>query len=355
MQFGILDLVDWHPGTMTQEERYQQVIDLAVVAEDLGFDTYWVGEHHFSHYVSPHPAILLAAIAARTRRIRIGTSVVLAAHHDPLRLAEDYAMVDVISGGRLDLVVGRGLFLQGYRGYQVAFESVRGRLEEAIAVMRRAWQESPFSFTGAVRVFDQIEVQPRPLQQPHPPLWVAGGRSLDTVDYAAREGLNLALPQLMGPPSTFQPTVDRYRERLAESGRDPAAYRLSVGQHAWVAPSHAEALDDWRESYPRYTKMVADEMQEDLYAGTELEEVAKRTRQAATVPADRLLKGVSALGTPEHVAARICEAWDTLRMDHHWACFNLGGIPTAKLTSAMQLYARNVIPAVARRVDGLGS
>ena len=350
MQFGILDLVDWHPGTMTQQERYQQVIDLAVIAEELGFDTYWVGEHHFSHYISPHPAILLAAIAARTRRIRIGTSVVLAAHHDPLRLAEDYAMVDVISGGRLDLVVGRGLFLQGYRGYQVAFDSVRDRTEEAIAVLRRAWQESPFTFRGASRIFDQIELQPRPLQQPHPPIWVAGGRSLDSVEFAAREGLNLALPQLTGPFALLKPAADLFRRRIAESGSDPPTAQLSVGQHAWVAPSAEVAVDDWRASYPRYIKMVADEMPEELYAGTELEEVARRTRAAATVPAEKLLQGLSGFGTPSVVAERICATWDALRMDHCWACFNLGGIPTEKVAKAMELYARDSVPIVARHV-----
>lgn len=351
MQFGVLDLVDWHPGTMTQQERYQQVIDLAVVAEDLGFDTYWVGEHHFSHYISPHPAVLLAAIASRTSRIRIGTSVVLAAHHDSLRLAEDYAMVDVLSGGRLDLVVGRGLFLQGYRGYQVAFESVRGRLEEAIAVMRHAWQESPFSFTGASRVFDRIELQPRPIQQPHPPIWVAGGRSLDTVEYAAREGLNLALPQLAGPFALFKPAADLYRQRLAESGRKGDTGRLSVGQHAWVAPTREEAVEDWRLSYPRYMQMVADEMPAELYEGTELEEVAARTRSAARVPAERLLEGAGGFGEPAAVAERICATWDALQMDHCWGCFNLGGLPTSKLTAAMELYAREVIPLVNRHTN----
>jgi len=333
---------------MTQEERYRQVVDLAVVAEDLGYDTYWVGEHHFSHYISPHPAILLAAIAARTRRIRIGTSVVLAAHHDPLRLAEDYAMVDVLSGGRLDLVVGRGLFLQGYRGYQVAFESVRGRMEEAIAVLRAAWRESPFSFLGASRVFDRIDLQPRPLQRPHPPIWVAGGRSLDTVEFAAREGLNLALPQLAGPFALFKPAADLFRQRLAESGSDPSTGRLSVGQHTWVAQSTEAAVADWETSYPRYLKMVADEMPAELYDGTELEEVARRTRAAVAVPVGRLLEGVSGFGTSEVVAERLCATWDGLRMDHSWACFNLGGLPTNSLAAAMERYAREVIPAVAR-------
>ena len=196
----------------------------------------------------------------------------------------------------------------------------------------------------ALRVRD-LTVQPRPLQQPHPPIWVAGGRSLDTVEYAAREGLNLALPQLAGPFALFKPAADLYRQRLAERGGGFAG-RVSVGQHSWVAPTFDAAVEDWRESYPRYMKMVADEMPADLYAGTELEEVAARTRSAARVPAERLFEGAGGFGAPETVAERLCSTWDALRMDHCWACFNLGGLPTAKLTKAMELYAREVLPRV---------
>lgn len=168
------------------------------------------------------------------------------------------------------------------------------------------------------------------------------------MEFAAREGLNLALPQLAGPFALFKPAANLYRQRLAEAGPVPGSGRLSVGQHTWVAPSATEATADWETSYPRYIKMVADEMPAELYAGTELEEVAKRTRAAASVPADKLLQGVSGFGTPEVVAERICATWDGLKMDHCWACFNLGGLPTAKLSAAMELYAREVIPSVAR-------
>lgn len=345
MEFGVLDLVDWYPGTMTQEARYRQVVDLAVVAEELGYDTYWVGEHHFSQYISPHPAVLLAAIAARTSRIRIGTSVVLAAHHHPLRLAEDYAMVDLISGGRLDLVVGRGLFLDGYRGYGIPYDEVRPRVEEAIAVMRGAWTQRPFSYDGRFTTVRDAAVQPKPLQQPHPPIWVAGGRSAESVEFAAREGLHLALPQINGPAEMFRPAAELYRQRVDALGAGLGTLRVSVGAHTWVSDSRERAVEEWGESYARYFRMVASEMPPDLYAGTELEEAARRTQYAATLPIEKVL-AAARIGGAEEVAERIVATHAVLGMHHCWSAFNLGGLETPALRRAMERFARDVIPAV---------
>ncbi|MFN0093591.1 MAG: LLM class flavin-dependent oxidoreductase, partial [Dehalococcoidia bacterium] len=341
---GVLDLVDWYPESISQRERYQQVIDLAVVAEELGFDTYWVGEHHFSRYISPHPAVLLAAIAAKTSRIRIGTSVVLAAHHNPMRLAEDYAMVDLISGGRLDLVVGRGLFLDGYRGYGIPYGEVRPRVEEAILAMRQIWTEGRVAVAAGEPL---LELQPKPVQRPHPPIWVGGGRAPQSVEFAARQGLHLALPQINGPAELFQPAAELYRAKVREYGHDPASLRVSVGAHTWVSGSRPAAEAEWRESYTRYFRMVAAEMPAERYAGTELEEAASRTRYAATLPIEKVLANAR-IGGPDEVAERIVESWRVLGMDHCWAAFNLGGLETPALRRAMGRFARDVIPAVVK-------
>jgi alkanesulfonate monooxygenase SsuD/methylene tetrahydromethanopterin reductase-like flavin-dependent oxidoreductase (luciferase family) len=341
-QFGILDLVDWHAGgPVTQAERFRQVIESAVVAEELGFETFWVGEHHFSHYICSHPAVLLSAIAARTSRIRIGTAVCLAAHHDPVRLAEDYAMADVISQGRLDLVLGRGLFLEGYRGFNMPFGEARSRLEEAAAIIRGAWTTAPFTFEGRYRQVAALEVQPRPVQQPHPPIWIAGGRSPESVAYAAREGFNLALPQIQGPVETYRPVAEAYRS--ATSGR-----LVSAGSHIYVGDDDATAEREFQGPFVRYLAMVAAELREDLYAGTESEEMARRARSAPSLDPVRLVRGGTRCGGAERVAGQTVEMIRVLGLDHCWGHFATGGLPQPGVLRSMERFARDVRPAVER-------
>lgn len=351
MEFGVLDLVDWYPEVMTREQRFQQGVETAIAAEELGFDTFWLGEHHFSRYISSHPAVLLSAVAARTSRIRIGTSVVLAAHHDPVRLAEDYAMVDVISGGRLDLVVGRGAFLEGYRGYGIPYTEVRPRVEEALAILRLLFTEDGASFAGTYRSFDDLVLEPRPIQQPIP-TWVAGGRSAETPRFAAAHGYHLALPQLRGPADGYRPAAEAYREGLAAHGRAPAAFRVSAGQHCWVAATTAGAEASFAEAYMRYQRMVGAEMRADLYAGTELEQPATFARAAADVPYEKLVRRAARVGSPDDVAARILETHEALRLDHTWSAFNIGGHQTGPLLECMTLFAREVIPRVRAALGG---
>jgi alkanesulfonate monooxygenase SsuD/methylene tetrahydromethanopterin reductase-like flavin-dependent oxidoreductase (luciferase family) len=349
MQLGVLNLIDWYPGAQSQEERYQQVIEEAILAEELGFDSYWIGEHHFSHYICPHPVPLLAAIASRTSRIRLGTGVALAVHHDPVRVAEDYAMLDVISGGRVDLVLGRGLYLQGYQGFNQPYAESRVRQEEAVSIIRGAWTESPFSFEGRFRSVNAIDLQPRPLQQPHPPLWIGGGRGLDSVLFAADAGLNLALPSVLGPAVAFKPLADAYRMRLAEHGRDPASFRISAGQHTYVGATTAEAERDFEAHYMAYMRMIADEVRPEVYAGTELERVAEGVRRSTRSAAyEQMVRTNAKVGAGEALAERICSLYDALKMDHYWSYFSLGGIETPKLFRSMERFAREVMPAVRR-------
>jgi len=349
MQLGVLNLVDWYSSAATQAERYQQVIEEGVLAEQLGFDTYWVGEHHFSHYICPNPVPLLSAIAARTSRIRLGTGVSLGVHHDPIRLAEDYAMLDVVSGGRVDLVLGRGLYLQGYRGFNQPYAESRQRQEECARIVRGAWTQSPFAYEGAFRSVQSLDLQPKPVQQPHPPLWIAGGRGPDSVLFAADEGLHLALPSVLGPADAFGPLVQVYRERLREAGHDPANFHVSAGQHTYLAATTEQAEAEWEQHYMAYMRLVANEVRPELYDGTELEEVGRRVAQSTNSDIyERMIRRNTKCGSPESVAERICSLYDVVDMDHYWSYFGLGGIDSPKLFRAMELFARDVMPAVRR-------
>ena len=175
MKFGMLSLLDHYPEDKSEEQYYKDFFAEVDLAEELGFDAVWVGEHHFCNYVCPSPQIVAMAIAQRTTKMRIGTAVALLPHHDPIRLAEDYAMLDLLSGGRLDFGVGRGFIKLIYDGFNQSMDESRGRFQEALEIIERAWTEETFSYRGEFYTANEVRLLPRPLQKPMPPNLHGGG------------------------------------------------------------------------------------------------------------------------------------------------------------------------------------
>jgi probable F420-dependent oxidoreductase len=193
---------------------YAQTIEQAVAAEDLGFDAVWLTEHHFidDGYL-PSCLPMAAAIAARTTRVVIGTSVLLLPLHDPIRVAEDAAVVDLISGGRLRLGVGLGYRGEELSAFGVERASRARRFEESVEVIRRAWADAPLNFTGRFHNYENVNVTPKPAQRPGPPIWFSG-RSEKPIARAARLGDGLIAPS---GASTFARYLDELR-RLDKHG-----------------------------------------------------------------------------------------------------------------------------------------
>jgi alkanesulfonate monooxygenase SsuD/methylene tetrahydromethanopterin reductase-like flavin-dependent oxidoreductase (luciferase family) len=343
MQVGLLTLVDTYADGLPVGERYRQVCDLACLAEELGFDTFWIGEHHFSRYAVPNPVPLLTAIALRTSRIRLGTGIALAAHHDPIRLAEDYAMLDQASDGRLDLVIARGAFLQGYAGFNQSVESGRDRIAEALEIVRGAWTEAPFSYQGRYRTVDAVTVQPRPVQQPHPPIWLGAG-SPESVQITAAQRCHLALPSVFSPPLAFQATVEAFRTAAGDSASDLS---VSAGRHTYVAESTEQAEAEWEPHFERYSHFVQGEFEGPWYEGSDMPE---RVRGWADGPYSDRVRKFALCGSPADVARRTIEMCDGLGgIEHFWGYFDIGDMPTDALVRSVELYAQGVIPRLRDR------
>ena len=212
------------PGDGGDSHAYGEFITYVTEAERLGFRSIFLVEHHFTGVGQLSASLtLLAYLAAATRTIRLGTAVIVLPWHNPVLLAEQAATVDLLSGGRLDFGVGKGYRAPEFAGFHIAMDEATERFDEAIEVIRKAWN-SPgrFSHHGKRWRFDDIVVEPRPLQNPHPPLWLAAG-SPDSIRRAAREGYNLLLDQLGSVDLTIQ-RVALFREECRRIGRayDPA-------------------------------------------------------------------------------------------------------------------------------------
>ncbi len=262
MDVGLLSLGDLLPDPnsgdcLSPSQRHRAIVESAVLAEQAGLASVWLGEHHFCDYILSAPPVVLAAVGERTRAMRLGTGVALLPHHDPVRLAEDYATVDALSGGRVDLVVGRGVLRRTYADFGQDADQSREMFAEKLELLVRLWSEEDVHWSGKFRApLEGVTVHPRPVQTPHPPIWVGGGSSNASVDLAARLGLALMLPSVLAPPDAFLPLVDRYRERSAAAGHDPARIRVGACSHVHVAADSQTARERWKPYHMHYIGWV---------------------------------------------------------------------------------------------------
>jgi luciferase family oxidoreductase group 1 len=224
---------------------YASACEQMLAAEALGYHSVWIAEHHFNDYgLCPAPPVLAAWLAARTTTLRLGMGVSLLPLHHPVDLAEQLAVLDVVSGGRLDVGLGRGGTLQDYQTFQSDRDDARARVEEGLALMRQCWSGQPFDFQGRFHTAERLHVRPRPAQRPHPPLYIAAN-SEDSVRSAARLGLP-TLSSFFVPVAELQRRRRIYRDEARAAGRTETEIE-ALERRAWgmrvvhAAPDRDEA------------------------------------------------------------------------------------------------------------------
>jgi probable F420-dependent oxidoreductase len=316
-------------------EFYAEQLRQVRRAEELGYDTIWLTEHHFAEDgYSPAILPIAGAIAATTTRVRIGTFLILLPLHNPVRIAEDAATVDVISNGRFDLGVGQGYARGEFAGYGIDRKERSRRLEEGLEILRGAWTEERFSYSGRCYRVENVSIMPRPVQAPHPPLWV-GARGPKAIERAARHGCHF-----MG---LANPEAQRaYDDALARAGRKPAD--LSAAQLHWTYVA-ASADEAWRHAgehfhyllhwYGRWLAEASD------YAGDE---------QMSRLPPPEKLRDAEGLlfrplfGSPQDVAAALERSVSSVRTTHLVLGMHLPGLDPDRSRRSMELFAREVMP-----------
>ena len=208
MRFGMLHLFE-NPVGKNEHEIIHEQMSLMRAAEDLDFDSVWPAEHHFTEYgYCASPALSLTAIANETKRIRLGTGVVVLPLNHPLRIAEDYAFLDQLSNGRIDLGVGRGYQPLEFSRYGVEQETTRGQFKEAVEIIQQAWQEESVNYQGEHFQYDNVPIRPKPYQSSIP-IWMAA-LSQETFELAGRYGFNLLYGSVFG--LTAEAAVERRRD-----------------------------------------------------------------------------------------------------------------------------------------------
>jgi alkanesulfonate monooxygenase SsuD/methylene tetrahydromethanopterin reductase-like flavin-dependent oxidoreductase (luciferase family) len=307
MKLGVLQFFSWPGRHGDLAAVYERALERIEIMDRTGFDAVWLAEHHFSTFsVCPSVHMMGTLAAARTRRLRIGTAVSLAAFYHPLRLAEEVALLDVLSGGRVNWGAGRGFAAIEFAAFGVPAAESASRFREAVDIVLRAWTEERLTYEGEHFRFTDIEVLPKPAQRPHPPVWMAA-TSESAIEWAASQGHSI----LMDPHSSLRDLgVKRrlYAERLAAggfsaAGRDiPMARLIALAETDEAAEAIARRGADWiLQSYsgPQHNKV-----------GTQLRDYGGRD------PVEFYLGEVILHGTPARVADRILGLREEIGLDY---------------------------------------
>lgn len=298
MKCSILQFFSW-PGRRTELSRvYRRALERITIMDRSGYDAVWLTEHHFTDYsVCPSIPVIGTFAAARTSRLRIGTGVCLAGFYHPLRLAEEVALLDVLSGGRVNWGAGRGFDPNEFAAFGVPVEESHARFRETVEIVLAAWTHDRLTYTGEFFSFDGVEVLPKPLQRPHPPVWLAAS-SPAAVERAAVAGHAI----LMDPHATHAELGNKlalYRKTLARHGHSLDGRQIPMARFFAVAATDAEAADVAR-SGARWLL--------DTYVPPHM--------QADADPVQRYVDEVVIHGTPERVRDRLAQLEDELPLDY---------------------------------------
>jgi len=343
MKFGIFTHVPWPEGIDTRQV-FRNTIQEVQYAEELGFHSAWLAEHHFSRYGIGSSCLVLAGnLAARTTRIRIGTAVLVPPLHNPIRLAEDTATVDALSDGRLDVGFGRGTANYEYRGYNVDREESQGRFQESIEVIKGLWTTPEFSHQGEHYQVNRATLVPPPVQQPHPPVYLAATRTEATLDFVAGTGFPLIVGVVQDTPEALA-LCHRFVELSGDAGHNVPMSEIPFFRYFHVGKTEEEARRDSREAVNWVQDMT--QWRRQFPEGSEVHhhlEDWRRTRTELPPTYDYIYENRAIIGSPEKCIAKI-KALQKEGIEYLGCTFSMGGMEHGKLMRSMELFAKEVMP-----------
>ena len=340
MNFGTFLLLQ-SPSARSSQEIYARGVELAQAAETLGFRNVWLAEHHFSTYgYLSRPAQLATYVAAKTTRLRVGTAVIVVPLHHPLVIAEEIATLDLLSGGRLDVGLGRGYQHYEFERFGLELENGRARWEESVDVILKAFGGRPFSYEGKFFKIPETSVFPQPLQQPRPPIWITA-QSPESVEAAVRRGFNV-LTGGFGVPIERMAEFRRLFDRLVAEVKPERPLEVGVQRAVYVTDSEADA------------RAAAEEARWNMRVTLSLRNRYERVEggRAIPVPAakepdvDDLLDRFLVIGTPETVIRQIGRVRQLVGITHFNCSLWFGDLEQTRVLRSMELFAREVMPAV---------
>jgi len=347
MKFGLHYLLSCAEG-QSPAQRYHETLDQATRAESLGFESVWPVEHHFNSAASimPCPALFLAAVAARTNTIRLGTAIVQLPLAHPMRIAEELATLDVLSGGRVEFGVGRGGNPSHFAGFGVPMSESRERMVEALDYIRHAWTNDRFSFRGRFFQADDLAVAPRPIQQPHPPIRVAAN-SPETAAWAGREGYPVFFASNVNPLPKLRELVPVYRRARAEAGHEASADDLTLLMPVYVGENRRRVEREVAPSVRQFAETAATVFQGLVAKAPEAErpKLQAIVEQLCGMTYQTVNAVTGIFDTPSACVERLQQIREEFNPGRIICWFNFGDvIPHDLVMRSMELFSARVLP-----------
>jgi alkanesulfonate monooxygenase SsuD/methylene tetrahydromethanopterin reductase-like flavin-dependent oxidoreductase (luciferase family) len=346
MEFGMFHQFPSLPGR-SDADTFAEAFEQIDAAEELGLDVMWLAELHFDpqRSVLSAPLSIASAVAARTRRIKIGIAVQVLPLCHPLRLAEEAATVDQISRGRLIFGVGRSGLPRTYEDYGVSYGESRERFAEVLDIVEQAWSQPVVHYEGRYYRFNNIAVTPKPFQQPLPPIRIAAA-SPDTYPAVGERGLPIFINARHGSFSEFAPAVREYREAYKAAGH-PGRGRVYLRVPTYLAETAGMAREEPRDSLMHFYREQTERLRDSMSRGgtRAIEGRAERLERLEKLTYDEALQGQVLIGTPQAVGDRLRDLQQELGIDGILAELNCGGlIPHAQVMTALRLLCDEVMP-----------
>jgi natural product biosynthesis luciferase-like monooxygenase protein len=329
-------------------ELYSHWVEQIDAAENLGFDSLWITEHHFRYFggMMPSPAVILAAAAQRTKKMRLGAAVSILPMHNPLRIAEEFAMVDLLSSGRLNFGAGRGMHPLEYAVFGYDWGNAQSRLPEALDIVMKAWTGGEFEWHGEHYHFPTLNVLPKPLQKPHPPIYVTANRDPESFAMIARRGHHLMTLPWIATNELQGPRVEQYRQALAAAGHASPEKEVFVMYPIYVGADDAQARAEVIEHWHRWRGFAlealgllspSDENYHRVFNHLSYDMMARDSR------------GV--FGGPETCARILRRIIEVVGVTHIGLTFHFGGLSQDKVLNSMERFARQVRPALTNAAE----
>ena len=342
MEIGISTFLETTPDPKTGEvishaERLRNAVEEIVLADQVGLDVYGVGEHHRPDYASSSPAVVLAAAAPMTKRIRLTSAVSVLSSDDPVRVFQDFATLDGISGGRAEIMAGRGSFIESFPLFGYSLDDYDELFEEKLDLLLRIRESEKVTWSGKHRPpIHNLGIYPRPVQNPLP-VWIATGGNPESAVRAGTLGLPIVFAIIGGSPEHFAPLVSLYKEAAAKAGHDPDKLPIATHSHGFVAETNEEACEIFFPPTQAQMNVIGRERGWPPY-----------TR--ATFDAGRSLRGALYVGDPEYVAEKIVLLRKNLGVTRFFLHINVGTLPHREVLRAIELLGTKVAPIVRKEL-----
>ena len=332
MELGLSTFADLSSG-VGPEQRMRELVEEAVLADELGLDVFAIGEHHRPDFLISSPTVALAAIAMRTERIRLSSAVTVLSSEDPVRVFQQFAEVDLLSGGRAEIMAGRGSFVESFPLFGYDLDDYNELFAEKLDLLLAIRQSPEVTWSGRHRApLEHAVVWPRPLQAPLP-IWVAVGGTPQSVVRAGRLGLPLTLAIIGGQPERFAPLVGLYREAIRAAGHGDDAARIAINTHAFVADTSRQADSAFASSYLAMMNRIGRERGWPPSGRPEYEAL-------------RSPLGALAVGSPEEVAQKILFEHQLFGHQRYIAQMSVGAVAHRDVMRSIELFATEVAPVV---------